>query len=86
MESLSRCEKLSDMAQIKEELVSEGYIKEKKKNKKTAVNNTFLEYESKEGYKIIVGKNNIQNDYSVKMIQRNKMKGLLEKASELSKS
>ena len=75
LESLARCEKVSDIAQIKEELTLSGYIKQKgKPNSKKAPNNTFLEYESEEGYKIIVGKNNIQNDYiTTRLAQKNDM-------------
>ena len=63
-ESLSRCEGTSDIAEIREELRLGGYIKSKgnssKKKNKTM---EFKEYQSLEGYKILVGKNNSQNDY-----------------------
>ena len=52
-----------DISQIREELAEGGYIKSQsnpKKQKQTQ--NKFLEYESQEGYKILVGKNNKQND------------------------
>ena len=62
-ESLSRCEKANDISQIKDELISGGYIKQKGSSKKQAVNNNFTEFKSQEGYRIIVGKNNFQNDY-----------------------
>lgn len=63
-ESISRCTTLSDLAEIRQELAEGGYIKQIKtqKKNKTPVS-TFKEYISDEGYKILVGKNNTQNDY-----------------------
>lgn len=63
-ESISRCTTLSDLAEIRQELAEGGYIKQIKtqKKNKTPVS-TFKEYVSDEGYKILVGKNNTQNDY-----------------------
>ena len=64
-ESLSRAESASDIADIRRELSMGGYIKEKgeKRAKKAAKQPAPLTYESTEGYKILVGKNNLQNDY-----------------------
>lgn len=71
-EALSRAESTADINEIKEELILSGYLRANKANKKTAVSNKFLEYESKEGYKIYVGKNNRQNDIlTTKMAQKN---------------
>lgn len=52
-----------ELFEIKEELVKEGYLKEKrgKKAKKTE-RSLPLEFQSSEGVKILVGKNNRQND------------------------
>ena len=63
-ESLSRCKTLLDIAEIREELTLGGYIKQsgKKASRKNA-QPKFLEYRSHEGYRILVGKNNMQNDY-----------------------
>lgn len=63
-EALERCTQSSDIAEIREELRQGGYIKgntvgKPKKNKSV----TLKEYTSREGYKILVGKNNTQNDY-----------------------
>ena len=63
-ESLSRCKTLLDVVEIRDELALGGYIRQsgkKSPRKKTATQ--FTEYTSREGYKIIVGKNNLQNDY-----------------------
>ena len=59
----------SDLTQIKEELISSGYIKNKpvnpkdrKKNKMLKNNNKPLHYLSSDGFHIYVGKNNLQNE------------------------
>lgn len=63
--ALSVSKTLSDIAGIREELTLGGYIKSPKTNrgKKQKKAIELLTYESKEGYKILVGKNNLQNDY-----------------------
>lgn len=72
-DSLSRCETVSDLNEIKNELRLSGYIRSfgTKKQKPTT---NFKEYKSAEGYRIIVGKNNIQNDLiTTKMAAKNDM-------------
>ncbi len=61
---LSKCEKTSHIAEIREELTASGYIKEKGGNirKKTAVPKPE-EFISPDGFRVLLGKNNIQNDY-----------------------
>jgi len=60
---LSRCETVSELREIKAELKAEGYIKPLKNEKQKKSNpSNFSEYKSIEGYKILVGKNNLQND------------------------
>ena len=64
LDSIERSRTLTDIAQIREELAEAGYIKRtQKQGKRQTVTNQFNEYQSVEGYKIIVGKNNRQNDY-----------------------
>ncbi len=64
LDSIERSTTLSDIAQIREELTDAKYIKSQISRKKQTQNtNTFKEYSSIEGYKILVGKNNRQNDY-----------------------
>ncbi len=66
LDSLTRCENISDLREIKNELTEEGYLKAPKgsfNNKKKPDASGFKEYESVEGYRILVGKNNKQNDY-----------------------
>lgn len=63
LESISRCRDLSDIAEIREELADAGYIKQTQTRKKQKPQNEFKEFTSSEGYRILVGKNNRQNDY-----------------------
>lgn len=63
LESISRCRDLSDITEIREELSDAGYIKQQPNRKKQKPKNEFKEFISNEGYKILVGKNNRQNDY-----------------------
>ncbi len=63
-ESLTRCKTLSDIAEIREELSLGGYTKQiTKKQSRKKTQPQFTEYKSCEGYRILVGKNNTQNDY-----------------------
>ncbi len=63
-ESLARCKTLADIAEIREELSLGGYIRQTaKKQQRKKTQSQLTEYQSAEGYKIIVGKNNLQNDY-----------------------
>ena len=64
LDNISRCATLAELSEIKQELAINGYIKnnETQKSKKAPVS-SFNEFVSEEGYRIIVGKNNIQNDY-----------------------
>lgn len=63
-ESLTRCKSLADIAEIREELSLGGYIKSiSQKQPRKKAQTQLTEYKSVEGYKIVVGKNNLQNDY-----------------------
>ncbi len=68
LESISRCHDLSDIAEIREELSDAGYIKQPQNRKKQKQKTEFKEFLSVEGYKILVGKNNRQNDYLTTVI------------------
>lgn len=64
--SIENCTELQELEEIKEELISEGYIKGTFKNKKKNINKTASKphhYVSTDGYHIYVGKNNKQNDF-----------------------
>lgn len=64
--SLDNAEKSSDLAEIRSELESAGYIKAhfNRKNKASKESSTrqVMKIE-KDGYEIMIGKNNLQNDY-----------------------
>lgn len=52
-----------DLAEIKQELTDAGYIRYKSTGKKVKITSKPFCYESSDGFKIYVGKNNYQNDY-----------------------
>ncbi|MDQ2087163.1 NFACT RNA binding domain-containing protein [Herbivorax sp. ANBcel31] len=62
--NLENCKSLSEIDEIRQELILEGYLKDKKKkkNKKDALPSSPLKYKSSDGTHIYVGKNNVQND------------------------
>ena len=62
-ESISRCRNNADIAEIREELAAGGYIKQQNGKRRKRVQTVIEEHESAEGYRILVGKNNTQNDY-----------------------
>ncbi len=53
----------AELSQIREELSEQGYIAKHRGKKQKTKPAKPLEIESSEGFKILVGKNNIQNDY-----------------------
>ncbi len=63
LDSLSRAESIRELNEIRQELTEQGYIKSKggKKQKNEAALPP-LEFTSKSGFKILVGRNNRQND------------------------
>ena len=73
LDSISRCKTAAEIGEIREELAAAGYIKRPasgKKSSRTGIG--YKEYTSAEGYKILVGKNNIQNDYlTTKLASKN---------------
>ncbi len=64
-EAVQRCETNSEITQIRDELIEEGYLKNKgrlqKKKKAGGINP--LHITSPDGYDIYIGRNNKQNDY-----------------------
>ncbi|MEK5396537.1 Rqc2 family fibronectin-binding protein [Paenibacillus sp. FSL K6-2859] len=57
---------LNDIEEIRDELVSQGYLRDrskKRKKKKKATRPTLQVFTSSEGIDIYVGKNNLQNEY-----------------------
>ena len=63
VDAVSRVQTEKELLEIKQELTKEGYLKEKR-SKKAKKGERFvpLEFKSSEGLRILVGKNNVQND------------------------
>lgn len=64
--NIENCESYTEIDDIKEELISTGYVRKRKsngKNSKKSKESKPLHYVSSDGIDIFVGKNNIQNDY-----------------------
>ncbi|MGI6192222.1 MAG: Rqc2 family fibronectin-binding protein [Christensenellales bacterium] len=62
LSNLDNCADENDLAEIKQELIREGYVRpEKEKQPKTLASKPF-HYISQDGIDIFVGKNNLQND------------------------
>lgn len=59
--SLNIAESEEDLVQIKEELVSYGYIRKKSSEKRQKVKSKPFHYLSSDGFHMYVGKNNYQN-------------------------
>ena len=63
LDNLSRADSEKEIAEIREELEQGGYFKFKKGNKqKKEKPLPPLEFRSTDGFKILVGRNNVQND------------------------
>ena len=75
LDSISRCKTLAEISSIREELSNVGYIKKAPtKIRKKNASVSFTEEKSQEGYKILIGRNNIQNDYlTTKLASKNDM-------------
>lgn len=61
-ETLSRCESEAELAAVRAELLEQGYIRAPKNQKRRDKPLPPLEYRSSDGYRILVGRNNQQND------------------------
>ncbi len=60
--NLDNCAEENDLAEIRQELIREGYVRpEKEKQQKIPASKPF-HYVSQDGIDIFVGKNNLQND------------------------
>ena len=62
LDSLSRAKTVRELEEIRTELIEQGYIKAKGKKQKNEAALPPLEYKSAGGFKILVGRNNRQND------------------------
>ena len=65
-DEIQRAESEQDLSAIRQELISEGYLKENKSEKTNRKAKTlkvdFREFETSDGFKVLVGRNNRQND------------------------
>ncbi len=70
--AIENCDNIKDLAEIKSELEAEGYIriknKGKEKKEKISMPASFI---SSDGFEILVGKNNRQNDYLTLKLAKN---------------
>lgn len=62
LDEVGRAETAQDLADIREELQSVGYVKRTSKAKTASKTQNFKEYVSPGGFKILVGRNNKEND------------------------
>ncbi len=62
LDEVERAENERELAQIREELTEQGYLKRQKSKQRQAAQLPPLEFESGDGFKIYVGRNNLQND------------------------
>ena len=63
LDSITRAASYSDISEIREELAEQGYIPSLRSNKKQkAKKSAPMEFVSSDGYTILVGRNNKQND------------------------
>lgn len=73
-ESILRTETTSELLEIKTELADGGYIKKSAKISKKPVVSLPIKYISSDGFVILAGKNNVQNDkLTLKMASKNDM-------------
>ncbi|MGN0489556.1 MAG: NFACT family protein [Ruminococcus sp.] len=69
---LSRVTTEKELSQIRVEFVEQGYIKGQKNNNKKPQQLPPLEYETTDGFKVLVGRNNKQNDKLTLKTAKNK--------------
>ncbi len=69
---LSRITTEKELSQIRLEFIEQGYIKGQKDNNKKPQQLPPLEYETSEGFKVLVGRNNKQNDQLTLKTAKNK--------------
>ena len=72
LDCVSRAESEKDLAQIRLELIEQGYIKPPKGKQKIPAALPPMEFTSSDGFKILVGRNNKQNDkFTLKTANKN---------------
>lgn len=72
LDEISRAESISELSEIKNELISQGYIKEKKSTKKDSKPLAPIQAMTTTGFKVSIGRNNTQNDkLTLKVAKKN---------------
>lgn len=71
-EELQKAENERDIAEISEELYEQGYIKRNDKSKNKREISKPMEFKTKDGFTVLVGKNNKQNDILTLKTAKNK--------------
>ncbi len=61
-DALSRAQSILEIGEIRDELISAGYLKQQKGNTQKRKTSKPMEYISSDGFKILAGRNNLQND------------------------
>lgn len=74
-DALDRASSQAEIDEIKAELVLSGYLKSKGKDKKKTLRTSEpIEYETTDGFRVLVGRNNLQNDkLTFKVAHKNDM-------------
>lgn len=63
LDSLARAETEAELSAIRSELVAGGYVRNRKNDKKLKQKElSFIEYTTSDGFRVAVGRNNVQND------------------------
>lgn len=62
IDEVGRAQTERELSQIREELEQQGYLRKQNGKRQKQVSLPFLEFESSDGFKILVGRNNLQND------------------------
>lgn len=74
LDTVSRAESERELAQIREELTEQGYLRKQKGKQRPQAALQPLEFTSSDGFKILVGRNNTQNDkLTLKIANKNDM-------------
>ena len=74
LDTVNRAENERDLAQIREELTEQGYLKRNRTKQKQPSALPPIEFTSSDGFRILVGRNNKQNDtLTLKMAGKNDM-------------
>lgn len=74
LDIVNRAESEKDLSQIREELTQQGYIRHQRGKQKQPTKTAPIEFTSSDGFKILVGRNNLQNDrLTLKTASKNDM-------------